>query len=199
MRNFIPIEAYLRQQGFSFIVGIDEAGRGPLAGPVVSAAVVLKPNAIIPGLDDSKRLSPQKREALFELVLDKCLDYAIAVVSHKKIDEINILNATRLANQICIESLEQRPDIALIDGRDKQILEIPFQTIIKGDSQVKSIAAASILAKVTRDHIMNYYSQEYSEYGFEKHMGYGTRVHRSRIEQYGRCPIHRNSFTVKSL
>lgn len=199
MRKFIPIEAQLKAQGFHFIVGIDEAGRGPLAGPVVSAAVILKPNAQIPGLDDSKKLSYKKREALFEIVLEKSLDYSIAVISHITIDEINILNATRAANQMCIEALTINPDIALIDGNDKQILDIPFQTIIKGDSLVQSIAAASILAKVTRDHIMKYYSEVYHQYGFERHMGYGTYQHRTSVGIHGRCPIHRNSFTIKPV
>jgi len=199
MRNFIPIEAQLKKQGLHFVAGIDEAGRGPLAGPVVSAAVVLKPNTIIPGLDDSKKLSHKKRERIFEMVIEKCLDYSIAVVSHITIDEINILNATRAANQMCIEALDVAPDIVLIDGNDKQILEVPFQTIIKGDSKVQSIAAASILAKVTRDGIMKYYAEEYPYYGFEKHMGYGTRLHRASIGKHGRCPIHRKSFTIKTI
>ena len=197
MAKFKPIESQLKKQGFNFVVGIDEAGRGPLAGPVVSAAVILKPNCRLPGLDDSKKLSPKKRKILFELILNNCLDYSISLVSHITIDQINILEATKLANLHCIEALKIKPDIAVIDGRDKQYLEIPFITIIKGDNHVKSIAAASILAKVTRDHLMQYYSTIYPNYGFEQHMGYGTHQHRAIIKKQGQCEIHRKTFKVK--
>lgn len=196
---FISLESHLNKQGFSLIAGIDEAGRGPLAGPVVSAAVILKKNAKLPGLTDSKLLSPKAREALFPKIIAQCLDFSIAIVSHKTVDEINILEATRHANYLCIEHLTIKPDIAVIDGRDKQILDIPFLTIIKGDSLVKSIAAASVLAKVARDRIMHHYAIEYPMYGFEKHMGYGTRIHRENIFKHGRSEIHRETFTVKGL
>ncbi|MDA1061016.1 MAG: ribonuclease HII [bacterium] len=183
--------------GFNLVAGIDEAGRGPMAGPVVSAAVILKRNARIKGLNDSKLLSQKRREELFPVILDNCIDYAIGIVGHALIDEINILNATIIANDICIRSLKHKPDYVLIDGRDKQIIDIPFQTVIKGDRRIQCIAAASVLAKVTRDAIMRYYSKEYPKYGFEKHKGYGTRLHRSTINEFGFCDIHRRSYTFK--
>jgi ribonuclease HII len=197
MGSFIPIEARLKKKGFSIIAGIDEAGRGPLAGPVVSAAVILKPYAKLPGLDDSKKLSAKTRDRLFELVLRNCIDYSITAVPPKIIDQYNILNAVRFANDICISSLKVTPDIALIDGRDKQILDIPFQTIIKGDSRVRSIAAASILAKVFRDRVMEKYHQEFPQYNFAQHKGYGTRMHRELMHKHGRCSLHRKSFKLK--
>lgn len=194
MSRFISIEKSLRSEGFSFIAGIDEVGRGPLAGPVVSAAVILKNNAKIPGLKDSKQLTKAQREALFPIIMKNALDYAIAIVSHKTIDEINIANAIRLANKMCIDHLEKTPDMVLIDGRDKQILDIPYKTIIKGDTKVKCIAAASVLAKVMRDKLMEKYAKEFPIYNFEKHVGYGTREHRTLIGRYGPCEIHRMSY-----
>ncbi len=198
MPQFFPLESKLRKKGYFFIAGIDEAGRGPLAGPVVSAAVILKKGAILKGLDDSKKLSHKKREELYPQIIKNCVDYSISIVPHQVIDEINILNAVRLANHLCIKNLKTKADIAIIDGRDKQIIEIPFQTIIKGDSRIKSIAAASILAKVTRDRLMLKYALQYPSYGFEKHMGYGTRIHRANIKVHGQCEIHRKSFKLKT-
>lgn len=197
MPKFIPIEAQLRKDGLNLIAGVDEAGRGPLAGPVVSAAVILKNGARIPGLNDSKLLSARKREELFLKVLDSCLDYSISIVPPQIIDETNILKAVQLANRECIASLRQKPEMVLIDGRDKQILDLPHRTIIKGDQKIRSIAAASILAKVTRDHLMVHYSDQYPNYGFERHMGYGTRQHRDRIREFGFCEIHRKSYSFK--
>lgn len=199
MAQFLPIESSFRKQGFNLIAGFDEAGRGPLAGPVVSAAVILKAKARLPGLNDSKKLSALKRAQLFEMILANCLDYAIAAVSHITIDTINILNATKLANELCLGALTIKPDLALVDGRDKQNFNIPFYTIIKGDSKVRCIAAASILAKVARDKIMIHYSKEYPSYGFEAHKGYGTRKHRANILNFGFCEIHRKTYTVKPL
>lgn len=193
---FTPLEAELKAQGHILIAGIDEAGRGPLAGPVVSAAVILKENARLPGLNDSKKLTAKKRLKLFNLILKNCLDYSISAVSHLVIDKFNILNATRFANDLCISALNQKPDIALIDGHDSQILDIPFITIVKGDSHIRSIAAASILAKVTRDAIMHRYAREFPHYHFEKHSGYGTRLHRSCLAKHGICAIHRKSFVL---
>lgn len=199
MGKFLPIEARLRKQGFFSIAGVDEAGRGPLAGPVVSAAIILKKNSRISGLDDSKKLSARKRNDLFSKVLDSADDYAIAIVPQQHIDRHNILNATRAAHDLALRGLKTHPDIALIDGRDKQITSFNFQNIIKGDSKVRSIAAASILAKVARDRLMQYYAELYPNYGFERHMGYGTREHCQNILKYGHCAIHRQSFLIKLL
>ncbi|MEK7673275.1 MAG: ribonuclease HII [Patescibacteria group bacterium] len=196
--KFLPYEANLRLQGFKLIAGIDEAGRGPLAGPVVSAAVILKDKAKLPGLDDSKKLTAKKREYLFEQILDNVVDYAIAVVPAEIIDKYNILNATLMANDLCVQTLAVKPDFILIDGRDKQILDLPFMTVIKGDSLIESVAAASILAKVTRDAIMRHYAKEFPLFGFDMHMGYGTRVHVSNIREHGYCEIHRKSFLLKA-
>ncbi|MDP2642555.1 MAG: ribonuclease HII [Candidatus Peregrinibacteria bacterium] len=192
--RFISIEKQLHAEGFSCIAGIDEVGRGPLAGPVVSAAVILKKNAKIPGLNDSKQLTKAQREAMFPIIMKNVSDYSIAIVSPKTIDKINIANAIRLANKMCIDHLEKTPDIVLIDGRDKQTLDIPHKTIIKGDAKVKCIAAASVLAKVFRDKLMEYYAKEFPSYGFEKHAGYGTREHRTLIGRHGPCEIHRMSY-----
>ena len=197
MALFIPIESRLRSIGCDIVVGIDEAGRGPLAGPLVSAAVILKENAKLPGINDSKLLNEKERERLFELIVRKSLDFSISIIPHTCIDRINIVEAVKLANYNCIKELRYKPDIALIDGKDKQILDIKFLTVIKGDQIVRSIAAASILAKVTRDMIMKYYSKEYNKYGFEIHKGYGTRIHRNNIKKFGRCEIHRKTYKIK--
>ena len=197
MTPFFPLEAKLRKQGFQFIAGIDEAGRGPLAGPVVSAAVILKENCRLPGLKDSKLLTHKQRHRLFHQILKNAQDYAITAVSHVLVDEFNILRATIFAHDLCLSGLNIKPDLALIDGRDKQIIDIPFYNIIKGDRRIRSIAAASVLAKVMRDKIMTKYSEEFPNYGFSIHMGYGTRKHRINILKFGRCEIHRKSFTFK--
>jgi ribonuclease HII len=160
--------------------------------------VILKEKTRLPGLNDSKKLSASKREELFDLITKQALDYSISIVSHITIDEINILEATKLANFHCVENLELRPDIILIDGRDKQIIAEPHQCVIKGDSKVRCIAAASILAKVTRDRIMDYYAEKFPNYEFQSHMGYGTRQHRDLIHKHGHCEIHRKSFKIKS-
>ncbi|MBD3360227.1 ribonuclease HII [Candidatus Peregrinibacteria bacterium] len=199
MSPFLPLESTLRKLGYNFIAGIDEAGRGPLAGPVVSAAVILRKNAKIPGIKDSKLLTPNKRKELFDLIVKNSVDFAITAVSHKIIDEINILNSVRFANYLCINYLKHKPDIALIDGIDKQELQIPFKNIIKGDVKIRSIAAASILAKVVRDTIMITYSKEYKDYCFEKNVGYCTREHVSLLKKYGPCDIHRKSYNIKTF
>ncbi len=194
--TFFPLESQLKKQGFNLIAGMDEVGRGPLAGPVVSAAVILKDKAKLPGLNDSKKLSAKQRTILFDLILKNCLDYSIAAVSHVLVDKYNVLNATRFANDLCIAALKTTPDIAIIDGHDKQILDIPFITVVKGDEHIRSIAAASILAKVVRDAVMHRYAEEFPDYGFEKHAGYGTRLHRSCLAKHGICAIHRKSFQL---
>lgn len=199
MSSFQPLETTLRKLGYDLIAGIDEAGRGPLAGPVVSAAVILKKNAKIPGIKDSKLLTSKKRNELFDLIVKNSVDFAITAVSHKIIDEINILNSVRFANYLCINYLRHKPDIALIDGIDKQELQVPFKNVIRGDVKIRSIAAASILAKVFRDTIMKNYSKEYKDYCFEKNVGYCTREHVSLLKKHGPCDIHRKSYNIKTF
>jgi ribonuclease HII len=182
-------------KGLRFVAGVDEAGRGPLAGPVVASAVVFPKNCIIDNLNDSKKLSPKKREILFKIIKEKALFYAISVIDSNIIDKINILQATLLAMKDSILQLEKKPDICLIDGNCKvKELDIAQETIIGGDAKSAVIAAASILAKVTRDTLMDEYAKEYPLYGFEKHKGYGTKKHIEAIKGYGICPIHRKSF-----
>lgn len=186
--------------GYKVVCGIDEAGRGPLAGPVYAAAVILPLDLEIEGLNDSKKLSEKKREMLFDIICEKAVDYSIGVATEQEIDEINILNATFLAMHRAVEGLKIKPDYALIDGN--QHPRIPFvteETVIKGDAKSMSIAAASILAKVSRDRFMLSMASEYPEYEFEKHKGYGTKVHYERLEQYGVSPIHRVTFLKKIL
>jgi ribonuclease HII len=198
MALFVPIESRLRSIGFDFVAGIDEAGRGPLAGPLVCAAVILKEKAKLPGLNDSKLLKEKKRDELFELIVKESLDFSISIIPHSQIDKINIVESVKLANYNCVEALSYKPDISLIDGNDKQILDTKFLTVIKGDQLIKSIAAASVLAKVTRDMIMKHYALEYDKYGFEVHKGYGTRIHRNNIKKFGRCEIHRKTYKIKA-
>lgn len=187
------------QQGFKVICGIDEAGRGPLAGPVYAAAVILKKGQTIEGVNDSKKLSEKKREALYNKIIDECLAYAIGVADEKEIDEINILQATFLAMKRAVDGLSIKPDCALVDGNQIPPLDCSVTTVIKGDSKSESIAAASILAKVARDRYMLEMAQKYPQYCFEKHKGYGTKLHYGMIEKYGICDIHRKSFLKKVL
>lgn len=187
------------QQGFKVICGIDEAGRGPLAGPVYAAAVILKKGQTIEGVNDSKKLSEKKREALYNKIIDECLAYAIGVADEKEIDEINILQATFLAMKRAVDGLSIKPDCALVDGNQIPPLDCSVTTVIKGDSKSESIAAASILAKVARDRYMLEMAQKYPQYCFEKHKGYGTKLHYEMIEKHGICDIHRKSFLKKVL
>lgn len=187
------------QQGFKVVCGIDEAGRGPLAGPVYAAAVILKKGQTIEGVNDSKKLSEKKREALYNKIIDECLAYAIGVADEKEIDEINILQATFLAMKRAVDGLSVKPDCALVDGNQIPPLDCSVSTIIKGDSKSESIAAASILAKVERDRYMLEMAQKYPQYCFEKHKGYGTKLHYEMIEKHGICDIHRKSFLKKVL
>lgn len=196
MARFLPIERELKKMGFNLIAGMDEVGRGPLAGPVVSAAVILKENARLPKLKDSKALSKVQREVFFQLILKNSLDYAVAMVPPAVIDRVNIYNACLIANDLCLQAIKIKPDFVLVDGRDKQIFETDFQTIIKGDMRVRSIAAASIIAKVFRDRLMTNYSKKYKDYGFERHVGYSTRFHRKILSKIGPCEIHRKSFKL---
>lgn len=185
-------------EGFAAVCGIDEAGRGPLAGPVCAAAVILPPETEIEGLNDSKKLSEKRREALYDVITAQAVAYGIAFASEQEIDEINILQATFLAMRRAVEQLTVRPDIALVDGnREPNLGGIPVRTIVKGDSLSASIAAASILAKVTRDRFMIEQDAHYPEYGFAIHKGYGTQAHYAALRAHGPCPIHRSTFLKK--
>lgn len=186
-------------KGFKTVCGVDEAGRGPLAGPVYAAAVILPVETEIAGLNDSKKLSKKKREELFDIINDVAISVSVGTASEKEIDEINILNATFLAMKRAVEGLEISPDYAIIDGNRAPNLEIPTETVVKGDGKVMSVAAASIIAKVSRDRFMLKMAEQYPEYQFEKHKGYGTRLHYEMIEKYGVSPIHRKSFLKKVL
>ena len=185
------------EKGFPIICGVDEAGRGPLAGPVCAAAVILPPNTDIPGLNDSKKLSDKKRRELFPIIKEQAIAYGIAFVDHEIIDEINILQATYKAMGEAIAQLDRKPDLALIDGNRAADFGVPTETVIHGDSLSASIAAASVLAKVSRDDYMLKMAQVYPQYGFEIHKGYGTKAHYAAITEYGTCPIHRMSFLKK--
>lgn len=180
-----------------YICGVDEAGRGPLAGPVYAAAVILPQNLEIAGLNDSKKLSAKKRDVLFDEIIDKAVAYGTAYADHKEIDEINILNATFLAMNRAIAQLDPKPEIALVDGNTVRGIEYPARSIVGGDGKSASIAAASILAKVSRDRFMLEMAKEYPQYGFERHKGYGTKEHYAAIREHGLCPIHRTTFLKK--
>lgn len=186
-----------RADGYKIICGVDEAGRGPLAGPVCAAAVILPENHNIDGLNDSKKLSEKKREALYDVIKNEAVAYSIAMASEKEIDEINILQATYLAMRRAVSGLSVEPDFVLVDGNRDPILGIDTKTVIKGDALSASIAAASVLAKVTRDRFMLEISEKYPEYQFPKHKGYGTKLHYEMIEKYGISDIHRHSFLKK--
>lgn len=186
--------------GFSCICGVDEAGRGPLAGPVCAAAVILPEGAVIEGLDDSKKLTEKKRERLYDIIKETAIAYSVAYGTLEEIETVNILEATYLAMNRAIEGLSVKPDFALIDGnRVPRGIKIPCETIVKGDSKSMSVAAASVLAKVTRDRLMLEYDKKYPEYNFKKHKGYGTKEHTELIKQYGPCEIHRLSFLKNIL
>lgn len=183
--------------GYHSICGVDEAGRGPLAGPVCAAAVILPSDVDIPGLNDSKKLTDKKRRELFPVICEKAIAYSIAFADHKEIDEINILQATYLAMERAIENLSVRPDFALIDGNRAKDFGLPLETVVGGDGRSASIAAASILAKVTRDDYMLKMAEDYPAYGFEVHKGYGTKAHYAALAENGPCPIHRMTFLKK--
>lgn len=191
------IENEYFDKGIKCICGVDEAGRGPLAGPVCAAAVILPANIEIPGLDDSKKLSDKRRRELFPVIKEQALAYGIAMVDHKTIDEINILQATLLAMEQAISKLSIKPDLALIDGNRKKDFGVDAETVVHGDSRSASIAAASILAKVTRDDLMLEMALQYPAYGFEVHKGYGTKAHYAALTEHGPSPIHRMTFLKK--
>jgi ribonuclease HII len=194
MTELWRIENDLYDSGEGLICGVDEAGRGPLAGPVCAAAVILPRGLDIPGLDDSKKLTEKRREALYDVITESAVSYGIAFADHREIDELNILNATFLAMHRAIARLDPKPTLALIDGNTVKGIGCNAKSIVGGDGKSASIAAASILAKVTRDRLMYKMAEEYPEYGFERHKGYGTKLHYEALRQYGASPIHRKTF-----
>lgn len=197
--DWLEYENKVISNGYNAVCGVDEAGRGPLAGPVCAAAVILPPNLIIDGVNDSKKLSEKKRELLFDVIKEQSIAYCVAWASVEEIEEINILNAAMLAMSRAVDGLSVKADFALIDGNKAPRLNIPAFPIIKGDSLLMSVAAASILAKVSRDRLMYEYDKQFPEYGFAKHKGYGTRLHREKLLELGPCAIHRTSFLKKIL
>lgn len=202
MKEKIPVDWHkyenaARAKGFKAICGVDEAGRGPLAGPVCAAAVILPPDCVIDGLNDSKKLSEKKREALFDVIKNEALAYSIAMASEKEIDEINILQATYLAMKRAVDSLSIKPDYILVDGNRDPMFGTDTELVVKGDSLSASIAAASVLAKVTRDRFMLEIDKKYPQYQFSKHKGYGTKLHYEMIAEYGISDVHRRTFLKK--
>lgn len=195
--DWLKYEKEAKENGFNIVCGIDEAGRGPLAGPVCAAAVILPEGCIIEGVNDSKKLTEKKREQLFDVIKETAVAYSIATADEKEIDEINILQATYLAMRRAFDGLAVKPDLALVDGNRDPRLGIPTETIIKGDANSMSIAAASILAKVTRDRFMLEMDEKYPEYQFAKHKGYGTKLHYEMLDKFGASEIHRMSFLRK--
>ena len=191
----IENDIYKNDPNIKYICGIDEAGRGPLAGPVVVASVIMPKDSMIEWVNDSKKVSEKRREELYEVIINEAISYGIGIVDENTIDEINILNATKKGLTDSIKDLKVRPDLIIVDAlKGIDTLQIPYMSIIKGDAKCYSISAASILAKVTRDRIMRRYDEMYPEYGFEKHKGYGTALHIEKIKEIGPCPIHRNTF-----
>lgn len=195
--NLWEIEHSLYSDEITAICGVDEAGRGPLAGPVCAAAVILPKDLELPGLNDSKKLTDKKRRELFPIIQEKAIAYGIAFASEKEIDALNILQATFLAMQRAIDQLEGKADFALIDGNREKDFGLPVKTVVKGDSLSANIAAASVLAKVSRDNLMEEMAQKYPEYGFEIHKGYGTKAHYAALTEHGPSPIHRMTFLKK--
>lgn len=191
----IELALYSKNNNMEYIAGIDEAGRGPLAGPVVVACAIMPKDSMIEGVNDSKKIAEKKREKLYEEITEEAISYGVGIVDAEEIDEINILNATKKALTTSIQELEIKPNLILVDALTKiDTLGIPYQSIIKGDAKCYSIAAASIIAKVTRDRIMRQWDEIYPQYGFEKHKGYGTAIHIAAIKENGICSIHRRSF-----
>lgn len=195
--DWLEFENKAIANGYKAVCGVDEAGRGPLAGPVCAAAVILPEGVVIDGVNDSKKLTEKKREALFDVIREQALAYSIAYATVDEIEEINILNATMLAMRRAVDGLSVKADYAMIDGNKIPELNIDAECIVKGDARSMSIACASILAKVSRDRLLYKYAEEYPMYGFDKHKGYGTKSHREAILEYGPCPYHRKSFLKK--
>lgn len=192
-------EKNLRERGYSLIAGVDEAGRGPLAGPVVAAAVLFDPAYQNKFINDSKKLTAIEREQLFIEIKNSAVTYAIGIVGWKEIDKMGILNASKLAMRKAVLKLDPRPDFILTDAVPLNVMDVPQKAIVRGDSKVFSIAAASILAKVSRDHLMMKYHQKYPQYGFDQHMGYATEIHLEALKTHGPCPIHRMTFSPIAL
>ena len=196
LKKLKEIENGLHKKGFKNICGIDEAGRGPLAGPVVIAGVIMPENSMIEGVNDSKKVSEKKREMLYDKILEEAISYSVSIIGQDVIDDINILNATKMGLTKVVEEQKIKPDLIIVDALNHiDTKGIPYDSIIKGDAKCYSIAAASIIAKVTRDRIMRQWDEIYPQYGFSKHKGYGTKMHIEAIKEYGLCPIHRKSFT----
>ena len=196
--EYLTLERETHAQGYAVVCGADEAGAGPLAGPVYAAAVILPENFDLPWLNDSKKVTPKRREALFDQIREQAVAWAVASVSEQEIDEINILNARLKAMDLAIHQLNPLPDFALIDGNRNKGITVPNRMVVHGDALSASISAASILAKVSRDRYMLEMTQKYPEYHFEQHKGYGTKLHYEMLRKYGPCPIHRRSF-LKNL
>ena len=193
--NLKQYECELRSKGYKYICGIDEAGRGPLAGPVVVASVIMPENSMIKGVNDSKKVSEKKREKLYDLILSEAISYGVGIIGQDEIDEINILNATKKGLTISLQELTQKPDLIIVDALNNiDTLGTKYESIIKGDAKCYSIAAASIIAKVTRDRIMREWDKVYPQYGFVAHKGYGTVAHIKALKEYGACPLHRKTF-----
>ncbi len=197
MPELWELENEIYDSGVKLLCGVDEAGRGPLAGPVCAAAVILPRGLELPGLDDSKKLTEKKREALYGPITERALAWAVAFASVEEIEELNILEATFLAMNRALEKLPVRPELALIDGNRNRGIAVPSRCVVKGDGRCADIAAASMLAKVSRDRLMLRLAEEYPQYHFEKHKGYGTALHYEALRQYGPCPAHRLSFLRK--
>ena len=195
LTNLKSMEKELYDKGFEYICGMDEAGRGPLAGPVVVAGVIMPKNSMIEGVNDSKKVSEKKREKLYDVILEEAISYSVAIIGQDVIDDINILNATKQGVTRVVEELDVKPNLILVDALTHiNTKGIPYDSIIKGDAKCYNIAAASIIAKVTRDRIMREWDEIYPQYGFINHKGYGTAKHIEALKEYGPCPIHRKTF-----
>lgn len=199
LKNMLLIEESLYDEGYEYICGVDEAGRGPLCGPVVAAAVILPKHGCIEGVNDSKKISEKKREKLYDDIMNGAIAVGIGISDVDVIEKVNILNATKIAMKKAIESLSIKPDYVLIDGNQKIDIDILQETVVSGDAKSESIASASIIAKVTRDRMLRKFDEMYPEYGFAKHKGYGTKAHIEAIKKYGLTPIHRKSFCTKFI
>ena len=197
MSDLWEVESALHREGVALVCGADEAGRGPLAGPVCAAAVILRLDVELPGLNDSKKLTEKRREELFPLIQERAVTYGIAFATVEEIEKLNILNAALLAMDRAIAQLDPAPELALIDGNTVKGISIPARSVVGGDGKCACIAAASVLAKVTRDRLMKQLAEQYPQYGFERHKGYGTKEHYAALERYGPSPVHRPSFLKK--